>query len=137
MEIGPKHAGEVKLVAAVEGNRVKDETGNTHSLTLTKPVPQGTQSTAINVRLAGSAVTEQTKKAKFKKHAENLKILLADHGAMYMGAASLQLQKDDPNFKRDLGRMTFKQFLDLYPNLFKSQTSAGGGTSRVMLRARS
>ena len=53
----PQYSGNVKLVDAVEGNRVKDGSGQTHSMTLTKPVPQGSENTDIRVRLAGSTQT--------------------------------------------------------------------------------
>ena len=132
----PQYSGNVHLVSAVEGNRVKDEDGKTHSLTVAKPVPRDSQSTNINVRLSGSAQTEEAKRSKLRPHADNLKILLLDKGPMFMGTASQQLQRNDPNFKKDLAGTTFKQFVDLFPNLFKSQTSTNGGTSRAMLKGR-
>ena len=54
----PQYSGQVSLVSAVEGNRVKDSSGNAHSMTLTKPVPADSKSTTINVRLHGSSQTE-------------------------------------------------------------------------------
>ena len=62
----PQYSGSVSLVAAVEGNRVKDTSGSVHSMTLTKPVAASSQSTAINVRLYGSSKTEERKREEFK-----------------------------------------------------------------------
>ena len=62
----PQYSGQVSLVSAVEGNRVKDSSGNVHSMTLTKPVAASSQSTAINVRLYGSSKTEERKREEFK-----------------------------------------------------------------------
>ena len=62
----PQYSGSVSLVAAVEGNRVKDDKGNVHSMTLTKPVPQNSKSTDIKVRLYGSSQTEDRKREQFK-----------------------------------------------------------------------
>ena len=72
----PQYNGEVKLVSVVEGNRVKDASGNVHSLTLAKPVPRETDSTTINVRLAGSEQTEIRKRDLMMKHAKALKTIL-------------------------------------------------------------
>ena len=72
----PQYSGEVKLVSVVEGNRVKDASGNVHSLTLAKPVPRETDSTTINVRLAGSEQTESRKRDLMMKHAKALKTSL-------------------------------------------------------------
>ena len=62
----PQYSGSVSLVAAVEGNRVKDTSGSVHSMTLTKPVAASSQSTAIGVRLYGSSKTEERKREVFK-----------------------------------------------------------------------
>ena len=78
----PHYSGEVKLVAAVEGNRVNDSSGQTHSMTVTKPVPEQSASTAINVRLVGSAQTEERKREQFKKYAETLRSILAAEGSI-------------------------------------------------------
>ena len=58
----PQYSGEVRLVDAIEGNRVNDSSGNTYSMTLAKPVPNTSASTAINVRLVGSSAVEQIKR---------------------------------------------------------------------------
>ena len=68
----PQYIGDVRLVAAVGGNRAKDESGNTHSLTLVKPVPADSKSTDIRVRTAGSTQTEQRKRAQMSTHADAL-----------------------------------------------------------------
>ena len=65
-------------------------------------------------------------------HADVLKSILADRGAMSMSEAAIQLAKDSPGFKRDRGNLTFKQFLELFP-MFVTQTGASGGASRVSL----
>ena len=51
-----------------------------------------------------------------------------------MGEATIQLTKDNPGFNRDKGKLTFKQFLELFPNVFATQTGASGGVSRVSLK---
>ena len=120
-------------MAAVEGNRAKDESGNTHSLTLAKPVPADSKSTDIKVRTAGSTQTEQRRRARMSTHADALKNILVDRGATNMSEAAIQLTKDSPGFKRDRGNLTFKQFLELCPKIFATQTGASGGVSRVSL----
>ena len=87
----PQYSGSVSLVAAVEGNRVKDDKGNVHSMTLTKPVPQDSESTDIKVRLYGSSQTEDRKREQFKQFAQTLKALLVEHGAMFTSAATTEL----------------------------------------------
>ena len=114
----PQYSGDVRLVAAVEGNRAKDESGNTHNLTLAKPVPTDSKSTYIRVRTAGSTQTEGRRRAQMSTHADALKNILMDRGAMNMSEAAIQLAKDSPGFKRDKGNLTFKQFLELFPNMF-------------------
>ena len=59
----PQYSGQVQLVSAIEGNRVKDSSGATHSMTLTKPVARDSQSTDIRVRLYGSTQTEDRQSA--------------------------------------------------------------------------
>ena len=62
----PQYSGEVRLVDAIEGNRVKDNAGNTYSMTLAKPVPDTSASTAINVRLTGSTAVESERRKELK-----------------------------------------------------------------------
>ena len=69
----PQYSGSVNLVSATEGNRVKDDKGNVHSMTLTKPVPQSSKSTNIKGRLYGSSQTEDRKREQFKQFAQTLK----------------------------------------------------------------
>ena len=133
----PQYSGEVKLVSAVEGNRVKDSSGQTHSMTTTKPVPEQSASTTINVRLVGSTQTEERKREEFKKYAEALRSILAAEGSVFTSRAVTELMKREPNYKKDLGKMTFGNFVKLYPKLFELQTSAAGGTSKVRLRSSS
>ena len=130
----PQYSGEVKLVSAVEGNRIKDSSGNVHSMTLAKPVPRETEGTTINVRLAGSEQTENRKRNLMMKHANSLQGLLRLHGWVYMSFAATELAADHPSFRKDLGKMTFKQFVELFPDMFETQMSAGGGTSTIRLR---
>ena len=114
---------------------MKDSNGQIHSMTLTKPVPEGSESTDIRVRLAGSAQTEDRKRAQFQKYAQSLKTLLSGKGAMYTSTAVTELYKVEPNFKKDLGNLKFWDLLKLFPETFAIQTSAAGGTSRVRLRS--
>ena len=63
-----------------------------------------------------------------------MKTILSGKGAMYTSTAVTELYKVEPNFKRDLGKMKFGDFLKRFPE-FEIQTSAAGGTSRVRLRS--
>ena len=83
----PQYSGNVTLVDAVEGNRVKDSSGQTHSMTLTKPVPQDSKSTEIKVRLAGSAQTEDRKRTQLQSYTQSLKPVLSGKGTMYTSSA--------------------------------------------------
>ena len=130
----PQYSGEVQLVSAVEGNRVKDRDGQIHSMTLSKPVPADSKSTTINVRLSGSVQTEERKREEFKQYAESLKTLLVANGAMFTGVASSELYKLEPQFKKALGNMKFGQFVELFSDVFKMQTTSAGGTSKLMLK---
>ena len=130
----PQYSGSVSLVAAVEGNRVKDTSGSVHSMTLTKPVAASSQSTAINVRLYGSSKTEERKREEFKKYAQALKAILLEGGAMHTSVAVAELTKREPNFRKDLGKLKFGIFVQLYPDMFNLQTASNGGSSKVMLR---
>ena len=130
----PQYSGEVKLVSVVAGNRVKDASGNVHSLTLAKPVPRETGSATINVRLAGSEQTENRKRDLMMKHAKALKTILRGSGWVYMSSAATELAADNPSYKSGRGKMTFKQFVVLFPEMFETQPSAGGATSKVRLR---
>ena len=96
----PQFSGEVRLVSAVEGNRVRDSTGNTHSMTLAKPVPESSASTAINVRLVGSTQTEERKKDQFKKYADALRRILAAEGSIFTSRAVAELMKKSPTTKK-------------------------------------
>ena len=100
----PQFSGEVKLVATVEGNRAKDSIGQTHSMTITKPVPEQSASTAIDVRLVGSSQTEERKREQFKKYAEALRSILAAEGSIFTSRAVTELMKRGPNYKKDLGK---------------------------------
>ena len=94
----------MNLVSATEGNRVKDDKGNVHSMTLTKPVPQNSKSTDIKVRLYGSTQTEDRKREQFKQCAETLKTLLMESGAMFTSVATTALYTREPDFKKRVGR---------------------------------
>ena len=130
----PPYSGSVNLVSATEGNRVKGDKGNVHSMTLTKPVPQNSKSTDIKVRLYGCTQTEDRKREQFKQFAQNLKTLLMENGAMFTSVATTELYEREPDFKKELGKMKLGAFLALFlPDMFKLQTSSSGGTSKVML----
>ena len=94
----PQYSGDVRLVAAVEGDRARDEQGNTHSLTLAKPIPTDNNITYIKVRTSGFPQTEQCNRAQMSTYADALKIILTDRGTMHMGEAAIQLSKDNPRF---------------------------------------
>ena len=87
----PRYSGEVRLVDAIEGNRVKDAAGNTFSMTLAKPVPDTSASTAINVRLAGSTAVESKRRKELQKYADSLKAILATEGTIFTARAVTEL----------------------------------------------
>ena len=130
----PQYSGEVRLVDAIEGNRVRDSSGNTHSMTLAKPVPDSSASTAINVRLAGSSAVESKKRGELKKYAESLKGILATEGPIFTSRAVTELMAKHKDYKKDFGNTKFGAFLKLFPELFEMQTAAAGGTSKVRLK---
>ena len=123
----------MSLVAAVEGNRVKYDKGNVHSMTLTKPVPQDSESTNIKVRLYGSSQTEDRKREQFKQFAQTLKTLLVENGTMITSAAVIGMYKREPDFKKGVGRTEVWCVLELFPELFELQKASPGGGSKVML----
>ena len=96
----PQYSGQVQLVSAVEGNKVKDRYGQIHNMILSNPVPTDNKSTTINVRLAGSTQTEQRQREQLKPYAESLKTLLVANGAMFTGVASSELYKLEQQFKK-------------------------------------
>ena len=96
----PQFSGEVRLVSAVEGNRVRDSTGNTHSMTLAKPVPESSASTAINVRLVGSTQTEERKKDQFKKYADALRTILVAESITFTSRAVTEWMKKNQTTKK-------------------------------------
>ena len=102
-------------------------------MTLAKPVPADSNSTYIKVRIAGSTQTEQRRRAQMATYADAFNIILTDRGTMHMGEAAIQLSNDNPGFKRDKGKLTSKQFLELFPNMCATHTSAVGGVIRVYL----
>ena len=127
----PQYSGSVSLVAAVEGNRVKDSSGKVHNMTTTKPVPSDSESTTIKVRLQGSSQTEDRMRGEFKQYAQTLKTILVENGTMYTSVAMAELVKREPNFKN---KIKFGAFVKLFPDMFTMQTSAAGGASKVMLK---
>ena len=98
--IDPQYSGSVSLVAAVEGNRVKDSSGKVHSMTITKPVPADSESTTIKVRLQGSSQTEDRKRDGFKQYAQEFNTILIENGTMYTSVAMAELVKREPNFQK-------------------------------------
>ena len=128
----PQYSGEVRLVDAIEGNRVKDAAGNTFSMTLAKPVPDTSASTAINVRLAGSTAVG-SKRRKELKNADSLKAILATDGTIFTSRAVTELMKKHKDYKNDSGNTKFAAFLKLFPETFEMQTASAGGTSKVKL----
>ena len=57
----PQFSVEVRLVSAVEGNRVKGSSGQTHSMIVAKPELEQRASAAVNMRLVESTQTEEHK----------------------------------------------------------------------------
>ena len=118
----PQYSGSANLVSAIEGNRVKDDKGNVHSMTLTKPVPPNSKSTDIKVRLYGSSQTEDRKREQFKQFAQTLKTLLVEHSAMFTSVATTELYKREPTFqKKRVGQTEVWRISGTFPELFKLQ----------------
>ena len=103
-------------------------------MTLAKPVPDSSASTAINVRLAGSSAVEQKKRGELKKYAESLKGILATEGPIFTSRAVTELMAKHKDYKKDFDNTKFGAFLKLFPELFEMQTAAAGGTSKVRLK---
>ena len=119
------------MVDSVSGNKVTDTEGKEHSLTTVRPVPAASENVNITLRLAGSKQQEDIKRKQFKPFADKLVEYLSAHdGPAWTSNASSELRKD-PAFARALGRMSFAAFVKLFPNLFKLQTGAAGGASKV------
>ena len=125
----PNYSGKVHLVDSVHGNVVKSTDGTEHSLTTVRPVPTDSENTNITLRLVGSKQQEKAKREKFKKFAEKLEEIVAG-GWVWTPSASSQLRRD-PAFGPALGRMTFANFVRLFPDKFELKTSASGGASKV------
>ena len=92
----PQYSGSVNLASATEGNRVKDDKGNVHSMTLTTPVPQNSKSTDIKVRLYGNTQTGDRKREQLKQCSQTLKTLLIENGAMCTPTSTTELYKQEP-----------------------------------------
>ena len=65
-------------------------------MTVTKPVPEQSASTAINVRLVGSAQTEERNREQFKKYTETLRAILAAEGSVFTSRAVAEMMKREP-----------------------------------------
>ena len=131
----PNYSGTVKLVDSIHGNTVKATYGTTHSLTTIRPVDKDSTSVNITLRLAGSKQTENRKRTAFQTYANMLQEILSGHPrGMRTSDASVALRQRDDKFKDTLGRLTFTQFTNLFPELFETQTGASGGTSKVFLK---
>ena len=72
-------------------------------MTLAKPVPESSASTAINVRLVGSTQTEERKKDQFKKYADALRASLAAEGSIFTSRAVTELMKQGTELSKRLG----------------------------------
>ena len=63
-----------------------------------------------------------------------MKALLVENGAMFTSGAVIEMYKREPQFKKELGKMKFGQFVALFSDVFKMQTTSAGGTSKVILK---
>ena len=116
----PNYSGTVKLVSSIHGNTVKATDGTTHSLTTIRPVDKDAKDVRITLRLAGSAQTENRKRAGFQKYADKLEAILATNPrGMRTSDASVALHNKDATFKDALKGTTFTQFTNLSPNCSK------------------
>ena len=102
-------------------------------MTLAKPAPDTSASTAINVRLAGSTAVESKRRKELQNYADSLKAILATEGTIFTSRAATELMKKHKDYKKDFGNTKFAAFLKLFPETFEMQTASAGGTSKVKL----
>ena len=97
----PNYSGTVKLVDSIHGNTVKATDGATHSLTTVRPVDKDSKDVRITLRLAGSAQTENRKRAGFQKYADKLEATLTSNPrGMRASAASVALRNQAPRSRK-------------------------------------
>ena len=60
---------------------------------------------------------------------------MLESGAVHTSVAVAELTKRKPNFRKDLGKMKFGIFVQLYPDMFNVQTASSGGSSKVILKS--
>ena len=120
----------------IHGNTVKATDGTTHSLTTVRPVDKDAKDVRITLRLAGSQQIENKKRTAFQTYATMLQEIRSENPrGMRTSDASVALRQRDPKFRDTLGRLTFTQFTNLFPELFETKTGASGGTSKIFLKA--
>ena len=132
----PNYSGTVKLVDSIHGNTVKATDGATHSLTTIRPVDKDSKDVRITLQLASSRQTENRKCTAFQTYADVLEeILAANPRGMRTSDASVALRQREPRFKEALGRQTFTQSTNLFPEMFETKTGASGGVSNIFLKS--
>ena len=116
---------------SIHGNTVEATDGTTRSLTAIRPVDKDSKDVRITLRLAGSQQIDNKKRAAFQTYADVLAdILAANPRGMRTSDASVALRQREPRFKEALGRQTFTQFTNLFPEMFETKTGASGGSPK-------
>ena len=134
----PNYSGTVVTLESVRGNKAIDSQGKEHSLTTVKPVPADAQTERIAVRLTGSAQTEARQRESLGPFAEQLREYIQNRGGARLtlgqAAAFLKTGARKAQFEAAMrGVRSFSTFLRLFPEVFKVDVPAAGGTTRVGL----
>ena len=134
----PNYSGTVVTLESVRGNKAIDSQGKEHSLTTVKPVDRDAQTERIAVRLRGSAQTDSRQRESLGPFAEQLREFIQNRGDARLtlgeAAAWLKTGARKAQFEAAMrGVRSFSAFLKLFPEMFKVEIPAAGGTTRVRL----
>ena len=134
----PNYSGTVVTLESVRGNRAVDSQGKEHSLTTVKPVDLDAETQPIAVRLRGSAQTDARQRESLGPFAEQLREFIQNRGdarlSLGEAAAWLKTGARKARFEAAMrGVRSFSAFLKLFPEMFKVDVPAAGGTTRVRL----
>ena len=132
----PNYSGTVVTLESVRGNRAVDSQGKEHSLTTVKPVDLDAETQPIAVRLRGSAQTDARKRESLAPFAEQLSEFIQNRGVARLSlgeaAEGLKTGARMARFEAAMrGVRSFSAFLKLFPEMFKVDVPAAGGTTRV------
>ena len=107
-------------------------------MTTVKPVPADAQTERIAVRLRGSAQTEARQRESLGPFAEQLREYINNRGGarLTLGEAAAWVKSGARKARFEAamrGVRSFSAFLKLFPEVFKVDVPAAGGTARVRL----